>query len=698
MLCCYHLSAANAKLFPIHDGEHCGFSDPSGKVVIPPQFSDCGDFSEGLAPVLVDELWGYIDENGSMAIPPRFLAVDSFSEGLAFATIGPESKAVIDRNGKILFSANYYQHGKFSEGLAPVHLVQNWVCTGEVDFEIREECPDGKGFPRGSAWGYIDPSGSMAISPRFFSAAEFHEGLAHADGGFIDHQGNEAIPGPFSEATSFVNGVAAVQVNNNFWGYIDTRGNWLALPAYDEAGMIHELRGLVRLDGKYGYVDTSGALLVAPQFDGALPFSEGRAAVRKDAKWGYLDASGKVAIPFQFDAAQSFQEGFATVAVESRTAVIDKNGMLVETHPATLAQTFQRLQGFEVEPDRKGPLSEILPILSVYKEQLRQLAVESLKEFEDPAAAKAAIEAKLRRAGIGGAKEGNRRPYGRVDVEVVQPSLQPQLLSVLFHLGLSHATDTSLSLFRRGRAGWEIVFNVDRNDYFKWELDAYHMEPPQFTASDSKGSSLMLFASDSGRYGDGTYELWVDVFRVDASFHTDRLFHKIFGSKNHQIALDPTGFRLETIEMEHDSARAGYRVFPYRYEIRGDRVIRVAPIGFDVHDFVGEWGNLPWDEAAKWSDSAHLGRIQEYYKKIRGDDGYFGGEFGEVQVCDAQQKLWQIGLGSEDDDAIYFLVEQKDKWTFVVKDIGTTMREGCKDVESKPGEPFSTMFSKPLEW
>jgi hypothetical protein len=698
MVCCYPLSAANAKLFPIHDGERCGFSDPSGKVVIPPQFSDCGEFSEGLAPVQLDQVWGYVDERGSMAIPPRFLAVDGFSEGLAFVTLGPDSKAVIDSKGKSLFLANYYQHGKFSEGLAPVRLVRDWVCPGE-DFEPREECPGGKGFPRDSAWGYIDPSGVMAISPRFVFAAEFHDGLAYANGGFIDHRGNEVISGPFSNATSFVNGVAGVQVDSKAWGYIDKRGTWLAPPAYEEAGMIQELRGVVRLDGKYGYVDTSGALLVAPQFDGALPFSEGRAAVRKDAKWGYIDASGNVAIPFQFDAAQSFQEGFATVVVESRTAVINKSGTLVETQPATLAQTFQRLQGFEVEPDREGPLSEILPILSVYKEQLRQLAVESLKESDDPAAAKTAIEAKLRSAGIGARKEANRRPYGLIeDVEIVQPPLQPKLLSVLFHLKLSHATDTSLSLFRRGSGGWELVFQVDRNDYSKWEGDAYHMEPPQFTASDSKGSFLMLLDSDSGRYGNGSYQLWVDVLRVDPAFHTDQLFHKTFGSQGHQIALDAGGFRLETIDMEHDSARAGYRVFPYRYEIHGDQVTRVAPIGFDVHDFVGEWGNLPWDEAARWSDPANVGRIQEYYKQLRDDDGYFGGEFGQAQVCDAQQRIWQIGLGSDDDAGIYFLVEREDRWTFVVKDIGKTKRAGCKDTEWNPRQPFLTMFSNPLEW
>jgi hypothetical protein len=134
-------------------------------------------------------------------------------------------------------------------------------------------------------------------------------------------------------------------------------------------------------------------------------------------------------------------------------------------------------------------------------------------------------------------------------------------------------------------------------------------------------------------------------------------------------------------------------------EIHGDRVSRVAPLGFDAHDFVGEWGNLPWDEAASWSDAAHLGRIQEYHNKLRDADGYFVGEFGEVQVCDPQQKIWQVEYNrAGEDDSIYFLVERKDKWTFVVKDIGDEKLDGCKDVEREPRRPSLTMFAKLLEW
>jgi hypothetical protein len=695
-------NAAGARLFPIHDGEFCGFADASGKVAVAPKFQDCGAFSEGLAPVQAEGLWGYVDETGALVIGPRFLSADAFSEGLAFVTVSGESKAVIDRRGKVLFPANYYQHGKFSEGLAAVRPVTHWICPG-AGFEVHESCSDGKGVAHDYLFGYIDTSGAMAIAPRVFGAGEFREGLAYADRGFIDRRGNQVISGPFSSASSFASGAAAVQVDHRTWGYIDKRGGWLALPAYDEAGPIQDSRGLVRREGKYGYVDPSGTLVIAADFDSALPFSEGRAAVRRNGKWGYIDPSGKAVIPFQFEAAQSFLDGAAVVVMDSRTAVIDARGQILRTQPTGLAEIFRRLQGFEVEPDGVGPIGEILPILAVYKEQLRQLTIEVLKGVDDPAKAKAAIETQLRKAGIRSPvdkpKDNETRPYGLIsDLEIVQPTLQPTLLSVAFHLDVANAVDTSLSLFRREGNNWNLVFKSDLGDHSKEDSDIYHVAPPQFTASDSKGSFLMLLASDSGRYGNGSYILWIDVFRVDAGFNKQQLFHTGYASKDHQVALDANGFRLETISMEHDAARAGYRVFPYRYEIHGDQVTRVAPIGFDAHDFVGEWGNLSWEEASRWADPSNLARIQQYHTKLRSPEGYFGGEFGELQVCDSQQRFWQIEFGPGEDRATWFLIERKDKWTFIVKDIGPKMQEGCSAVKEEPGRPFQTMFSKPLEW
>ena len=60
-----------------------GFIDRMGKLVIPANFERAGDFSEGLAAVMVEKLWGFIDKNGRLVIPARYLSVRPFSDGLA---------------------------------------------------------------------------------------------------------------------------------------------------------------------------------------------------------------------------------------------------------------------------------------------------------------------------------------------------------------------------------------------------------------------------------------------------------------------------------------------------------------------------------------------------------------------------------------------------------------------------------------
>jgi hypothetical protein len=73
-----------------------GYIDRTGGVVVPPQFDDAGDFSEGLAWVCVGECgapplrrppgkrrFGYIDARGRFAIEPRYQWAGDFSGSLA---------------------------------------------------------------------------------------------------------------------------------------------------------------------------------------------------------------------------------------------------------------------------------------------------------------------------------------------------------------------------------------------------------------------------------------------------------------------------------------------------------------------------------------------------------------------------------------------------------------------------------------
>jgi hypothetical protein len=60
----------------------------TGKVVIPPQFDEARDFSEGLTPIRINRKWGYIDSKGKTVLPSKYYRARGFSEGLAAVNIG----------------------------------------------------------------------------------------------------------------------------------------------------------------------------------------------------------------------------------------------------------------------------------------------------------------------------------------------------------------------------------------------------------------------------------------------------------------------------------------------------------------------------------------------------------------------------------------------------------------------------------
>ncbi len=75
-----------------------GFIDPTGKVIIPLQFTNAKNFSEGLAPVKTQK-WGFIDANGTIKIPMKYDDAQVFYNEKAAVTKGSKN-FFIDKTGK----------------------------------------------------------------------------------------------------------------------------------------------------------------------------------------------------------------------------------------------------------------------------------------------------------------------------------------------------------------------------------------------------------------------------------------------------------------------------------------------------------------------------------------------------------------------------------------------------------------------
>jgi serine/threonine-protein kinase len=78
--------------------------------------------------------------------------------------------------------------------------------------------------------------------------------------------------------------------------------------------------------GKWGYIDSTGNMVIEPQFDNAYEFSDGIATVRIADKWGFIDMTGQHVIDPQFDDTWAFYGGIARVRIGNECGYIDLAG------------------------------------------------------------------------------------------------------------------------------------------------------------------------------------------------------------------------------------------------------------------------------------------------------------------------------------------------------------------------------------
>lgn len=133
------------------------FIDQTGEAVSSLRFDETGDFSEGLAPVLIDGGWGYVNHSGQIAIQPRFDRAESFSEGLA-AVVQDGKTGFIDHSGRLVIGPRFEGADSFSDARA---LVWKGSASGMMTYS------------------YIDRNGDSAFPGRYSAATSFNYGLAH---------------------------------------------------------------------------------------------------------------------------------------------------------------------------------------------------------------------------------------------------------------------------------------------------------------------------------------------------------------------------------------------------------------------------------------------------------------------------------------------------------------------------------------
>ena len=261
-----------------------GFIDTKGKWVIEKKYRSMHQFSEGLADVCTDYFdtppnkWGYINKEGRFIIEPQFDAADRFSNGFAAVMMG-KKWGYIDRNGKVRIGCQFDFAHYFHDNRATVCLNNLWGIIdtlGNFLFKPFSEIPvllndtELTLFQKNSLSGFINKSGDIVIPPKYKCCDGFREGLAPVSDCsttvFINSKGDTVINNAdFLYSHGFSEGVAAVQLKDMSYIFIDRNGLDIFDKTWQVANDFEDGLSIVMVNGKYGAINHKAEIIIEPK-------------------------------------------------------------------------------------------------------------------------------------------------------------------------------------------------------------------------------------------------------------------------------------------------------------------------------------------------------------------------------------------------------------------------------------------------
>ena len=302
----------------IQRGQMHTYINTKGKPAFDKQFLNPRPFVNSVAAVENDEhKYGFMSVDGTVIIPTEYADVSNFSEGYAVVSVdatgaGHYRMSYIDQKGKLMGAPRFFSATPFSEGFVTIKLKDgNWqvlnknftATSGLLPYEDIREFHEGLARVRiGERYGFIDTTGKLVIAmSNDWCSERFSEGLClikrGGKFGYMDMQGRTVIPCQFTYAEDFScsRAIASTSEPDENSGMITRRGiinhdgQWVVEEGkFDWIETFSEDYAVVSLNGKYGYANVNGRVVIEMKYEKARPFHEGYAAVRVNRKWGFL--------------------------------------------------------------------------------------------------------------------------------------------------------------------------------------------------------------------------------------------------------------------------------------------------------------------------------------------------------------------------------------------------------------------------
>lgn len=269
-----------------HNGKF-GYVDSTGRVTIEAQYDLAKDFSNGMGYVSKNGKWGYVDRTGKVIIPIKYDYIYGYVWDFG------KTWAVVEQNGKRGFiNRAGYTSGQIDYDEVPCGI--NNFKKG--DYEL---------VRKGDKYGAINYNYVLIIPCHYDEIGEYSEEFCAVKvfgrWGYVDKTGMVKIPLRYLDVRPFKEGLATVRSTNGRWGIINSFGQIICSPYFDEIGSFSDGMCWVQRNGKIGFVNRQGALSVPYHFRYAEDFTNGVARVSYDGVyWGIINKKGWQIIPCKY--------------------------------------------------------------------------------------------------------------------------------------------------------------------------------------------------------------------------------------------------------------------------------------------------------------------------------------------------------------------------------------------------------------
>lgn len=259
-------------------------------------YTKVGEYASDYCPVFRENLWGYVGLKGTEVIERNYTEVGPFFSYTTSDGIEEITASVTTQEGERYF---------IDPDGNKKHIVKNISnCTflGSISDNVLVAAD-------GDAYAYYDiefnklsedyqyatvMNGGLAVIQRedcWYLVNDEYEILSEAyDGFFID---TKQIATRCDRAFASKDGK---------YYLLNETGQKVTETAYDDVKLFAtDEYAAVELNGKWGFIDTDGNIVIEPMYENAYSFNNGLGAVCSGGKWGYITEDNELVIDYAFD-------------------------------------------------------------------------------------------------------------------------------------------------------------------------------------------------------------------------------------------------------------------------------------------------------------------------------------------------------------------------------------------------------------